>query len=425
MALLSRDALGWRFDAHAFPEGAFPTAPRANSVEQAVGRLQSSSGHAWTAIGLGDFADREWTLLLPGESATWANRVGFEQVVETIGWSLRKVATREREDFGSRFQRTLHGFTLRLARERDPARLYALVLRTVAAQVHAGTGALAVFSPADDALAIVETVGYPRAIVQHLRIRPGEGLIGRAFETGKAVCDTVSTEGRRRLRYRTDSYLILPIRAGAATLAVLALTDRTDGEAFDARDFTAARLLVSAAASAFGRERLRLQLAQVTELATIDPLTGLFNRRSFETRLQAEVERARRQRQELALLLIDVDDFKRVNDTRGHLEGDRLLREVADLLRDAVRIFDVCARFGGEEFVIVMPAASVAVAQDVAERVRARVERAFGSNSPPVTVSIGVALLAEHSTGEDLIHAADRALIAAKGAGKNLVLTED
>jgi diguanylate cyclase (GGDEF)-like protein len=104
-------------------------------------------------------------------------------------------------------------------------------------------------------------------------------------------------------------------------------------------------------------------------------------------------------------------------------QGDRTLRDVADVLRAGVRIFDVCARYGGEEFVIVMPDASLAVAQQVAERIRLRVERRFAHDSPPVTVSIGVGMLGPHAAADDLIDIADRALIAAKRAGKNVVWT--
>jgi len=217
--------------------------------------------------------------------------------------------------------------------------------------------------------------------------------------------------------------MLLPVVAGGERLGVIALTDRADGGRFDARDFAAARVLASSAAAAFTRERLRERLVALAELATVDPVTGLFNRRYFETRLEAEVERAKRQGQDVALLLIDIDDFKRVNDTRGHLEGDRTLREVADLLRAGVRIFDVCARYGGEEFVIVMPAASATVALQVAERIRARIERSFIQDSPPVTVSIGMGILDKGTTADQLVDVADRALIAAKKGGKNMVWT--
>jgi diguanylate cyclase (GGDEF)-like protein len=217
--------------------------------------------------------------------------------------------------------------------------------------------------------------------------------------------------------------MVVPVLAGTERVAVIALTDRADAQPFDARDFQAARLFAGAAAAAFTRERLRGELQDLTQLATVDPVTGLFNRRYFETRLEAEAERARRQEHDLALLLIDIDNFKHVNDTRGHLEGDRTLRDVADLLRAGVRIFDVCARYGGEEFVIVMPDASLSVAQHVAERIRLKIERRFVHEVPPVTVSIGVGMLARHAAADDLIDVADRALIAAKKAGKNLVWT--
>ncbi len=427
LAFLSRDLLSWRFEAHAFPDPAATTSlarfDAAPAAEDPVGRLQEDSGHAWTAIALGTLGDREWTLLLPGPSDAWAGRPGFDQLVEDVSWSLGQVASRERADYASRFQRKLHAFSHRLAREADGARLNALVLRTLASQVLARTAALAIFREEDDALAIVSTLGYPTSLVEHLRIRAGEGLLGRVYETGKPIVGDSASEGKRRLRYSTDSYMVVPVVAGAERLAVIALTDRADGLPFDARDFQAARLLAATAAPAFTREQLRGQLEELTQLATVDPVTGLFNRRYFETRLEAEAERARRQDQDLALLLIDIDNFKDVNDTRGHLEGDRTLRDVADLLRAGVRIFDVCARYGGEEFVIVMPDAPLPVAQQVAERIRARIERRFAHDAPPVTVSIGVGMLGRHAAADDLIDVADRAMIAAKKAGKNLVWT--
>jgi diguanylate cyclase (GGDEF)-like protein len=427
LALLSKDPFCWRFEGQAFPDvpwrAALTKVEQPGTADDAVRQLQEESGHAWTAVSLGALGDRDWALLLPGQSGTWASRPGFEELVEEIGGGLGQVATREHTEYGNRFERRLHAFTHRLARENGPARLHSLVLRTLASQVQARTGALAVFSEAEEALAIVATHGYPLPIVEHLRIRPGEGVLGRVYASGRPVVGDAPADGTRRLRYRTDSYMALPVMAGRHPLAVIALTDRQDGRPFDSRDFAAARVLASTAAAAFTRERLRDRIEDLTKVATVDSVTGLFNRRYVETRITAEIERAKRQQQDLAILLIDIDDFKQVNDTRGHLEGDRTLREVADLLRAGVRIFDVCARFGGEEFVIVMPAASVTVAQQIAERIRVRIERSFSHESPAVTVSIGVGMLGNHSNGHELVEVADRALIAAKRAGKNLVLT--
>lgn len=426
VALLSRDPFGWRFEAQSFPDLISANDVIAISPEdgsELLNRLQGGSRQAWTAITLGTVADKEWMLLLPGQSENWANREGFGELVENVSRSLEQVANRELIEYDSQFQRRLHRLNLRLARATTRVQLHEIVLELVAGQVRAQTSALALYDPSEDALAIVATRGYPAPIVEHLRIRSGEGVIGRGYQSGRPLLENSSPNVARRLRYRTDSYMVLPITCGTQRFGVIALTDRSDGQRFDARDFAAARLMVAVAATAFDRERLRERLRDLTELATVDPVTQLFNRRFFEARLDAEVERARRQNQELALLLIDIDDFKRVNDTRGHLHGDHVLREVADLLRAGVRIFDVCARYGGEEFVIVMPTASVTIAQQVAERIRMRIERSFSNESPPVTISVGVGMLDSAHTADELVDIADHALIAAKRAGKNRVYT--
>ena len=134
---------------------------------------------------------------------------------------------------------------------------------------------------------------------------------------------------------------MLPLLASGQCLAVVTLTDRADGLAFESRDLASARLFAAPAALALARERVAESLSELTRAATVDPVTGLYNRRYFETQIQAEVQRARRQQQDLALLMVDIDDFKRINDTLGHLEGDRALHDVANLLRRGVRIFVV------------------------------------------------------------------------------------
>jgi diguanylate cyclase (GGDEF)-like protein len=426
LAVLSKNGHGWQFEAEGFPDdvrlspsllGTSTALARTDPAQQ----VAQQSGVPWTAIDLGPAGGREWLLLAPGTSATWGARPGFDNLVERLGRGLAQVANKEHDAYVRRFGRRLHVFSHRLART-DQGGLHAIVLRTLAAQVGARTGALATYNEQDQGIAIVATQGYPISLVEHVRIAPGEGVIGRAYQSGRPLLGHADEQGAsRRLRYRTSSFIILPVVAGDHRLAVVALTDRSDGRAFDARDFAAARILAASAAPALTRERLAQNVDDLTRLATVDAVTGLFNRRYFESRLLAEVERARRQQQELALLMIDIDDFKRINDTRGHLEGDHTLHDVADLLRQSVRIFDVCARFGGEEFAIVMPGASASVAMQVAERIRARVDRHFSHESFRVTVSVGVGMFEIEQGSHELIEAADRALMAAKAAGKNIV----
>jgi diguanylate cyclase (GGDEF)-like protein len=158
-----------------------------------------------------------------------------------------------------------------------------------------------------------------------------------------------------------------------------------------------------------------------------DPLTELYNRRYMEETFDREWHRAQRQRQTLAVILFDVDHFKQVNDSRGHEAGDLVLAGLGRLLRDLVRQEDVPCRYGGEEFIVIMPGADLASAEERAERLRAAVEQltlTYQGEPLHVTISLGVVAFPVHGHAPDtLIHAADAALYAAKHAGRNCVRT--
>jgi diguanylate cyclase (GGDEF)-like protein len=164
----------------------------------------------------------------------------------------------------------------------------------------------------------------------------------------------------------------------------------------------------------------------VERQAVTDELTGLFNRRRFQEAMAIEVERARRFQQPLGLVLLDIDDFKSVNDTHGHQQGDLVLREVARVLRESSREIDEPARYGGEEMAVALPQTDLDGAYNFAERVRHRIEALElplleGDGTLKVTASFGAASLA-HSPGADkdsLVAAADAALYRAKRSGKN------
>ena len=168
------------------------------------------------------------------------------------------------------------------------------------------------------------------------------------------------------------------------------------------------------------------------ESSTRDALTRAFNRKYFSERMVAEVAHARRHKTQLALLMLDLDRFKQVNDTHGHLAGDMVLRVVSAQLQRLIRVEDVLARYGGEEFVILIRSTGHGDAAKLAERVRATVERLQIAVQPTVTLgittSVGIASLSElppEASGTDLVAMADARLYRAKVGGRNRVCGTD
>jgi len=173
------------------------------------------------------------------------------------------------------------------------------------------------------------------------------------------------------------------------------------------------------------QDRLRATLEQNVAAALTDSLTGLHNRRYLSRHLDGLLADARKNAKPLALLMVDIDHFKSVNDTHGHAVGDEVIRVVANRLQQHVRSFDTIARWGGEEFVVAMPDASLDVATTVAERLRRKIAAAPARMDSeglelPITVSIGIAVASNDGAAE-LLQRADAALYAAKRAGRNRV----
>jgi two-component system cell cycle response regulator len=169
---------------------------------------------------------------------------------------------------------------------------------------------------------------------------------------------------------------------------------------------------------------------QSIEMAITDPLTGLYNRRYMESHLATQIEQAAARGKPLTVLVIDIDYFKAINDSHGHDAGDDVLREFATRIRKSIRGIDLACRYGGEEFVVVMPETDMAVGTIVAERLRRRIaSEPFsiqqGGGSIEVTISIGIATL---DTADDnatsVLKRADQALYRAKRDGRNRVVAD-
>ncbi|HET9988807.1 MAG TPA: sensor domain-containing diguanylate cyclase, partial [Kofleriaceae bacterium] len=197
----------------------------------------------------------------------------------------------------------------------------------------------------------------------------------------------------------------------------------------------------STRAAAFGPESQRLlealalqiaaalQNAHLYELAMVDGLTGLYVRRYFDARIEEEVERSRRYKTAFSVIMMDIDDFKKLNDTYGHLVGDRVLRAISNVVKGQMRGVDTATRFGGEELAVILPRTEMVGAYNLAERIREGIAelRITTDDEPPkvlgVTASLGIAAFPESKAqdGTDLVRRADRALYRAKKMGKNRV----
>jgi diguanylate cyclase (GGDEF)-like protein len=221
-----------------------------------------------------------------------------------------------------------------------------------------------------------------------------------------------------------STYLCVPILAQGEALGILHIQatdqDPNVGEAEMSFQTTFAAQVGLSVANIRLREALRAQ-------STKDPLTGLYNRRYLQEMLDREIRRAIRSEQALGILMLDLDHFKNFNDTYGHDAGDAVLRETGSFLVRSMRAEDFVCRYGGEEFVVVLPTADLRAAEARAQRIRAKLrDLAIMQSLGLITASIGVAALPNHGTSErDLLQAADAALYRAKREGRGRVMVAE
>jgi len=177
---------------------------------------------------------------------------------------------------------------------------------------------------------------------------------------------------------------------------------------------------------AFRREVLAVVLdftkqREAEKMAETDPLTNVYNRRKFSQLLDQEIERVERYNKSLAVVLLDIDHFKRINDTFGHDAGDSVLKKISRLIRENIRSVETLARYGGEEFVIILPETNLKKAMTAAERIRRVIERKSFDKLGHITISAGVSIFEEGDNKHSIVKKADRGLYIAKREGRNRV----
>jgi diguanylate cyclase (GGDEF)-like protein len=259
----------------------------------------------------------------------------------------------------------------------------------------------------------------------------GEGLTGWAAEHREPVLANYAHDDPRvavvpGTPMEPESLIVVPLIARdrvKGCLNVYRLGEEPEAR-FSEAEFELAQRFADAAALAIDNVQIR---AILERQALTDPLTGLYNHRAFQERLRAELSRANRAHDSVALLMFDIDDFKRVNDVHGHSAGDQVLVAIADCMRETVRSYDLPCRIGGEEFAVILPSCDAGDALGLGGRLSARLAALELEYVHRVTISAGVAQGPEHAMNpRELVACADAAMLTAKSRGKDrIVLFED
>ncbi len=254
------------------------------------------------------------------------------------------------------------------------------------------------------------------------QVPQAKGLSNEAMVTGRPVIvNDVSKVADYVPGFKeTRAEVCIPLLSFGETVGVLSL-ESSYIDAFDPSDLPSLESVADICANAIQNARY---FERIRHMAYVDGLTGLFNRRYFETRIEEEIERAKRYSGPMSVIMFDIDHFKRLNDEFGHLLGDDVLRQVSHIFGQNLRKADVACRFGGEEFAIIVTETKGEDAYSVADKLRKAVAQTVFPGVPrPITLTAGVASFpANGNTRDEIVRAADDALYAGKQSGRNKVI---
>lgn len=261
-----------------------------------------------------------------------------------------------------------------------------------------------------------------------VKVPRGHGVVGWVAEHGEALIipdvsrdDRFAAEYDKSFSFKTQSIACVPLKCQNDVFAVIELINSLEEGEFNELDMQVLTTIADFAGIAISNERA---MAKIKRLVITDDLTGLFNARYFFEQVEYEVERSKRYLMPLSVVFFDLDKFKNVNDTHGHLVGSALLTEVGELVTKQIRRSDKGARYGGDEFVVLLPHTDKAGALSFARKLHRAIEaETFSANSGKelkITGSFGVATFPEDaSTSSELISVADKAMYRAKELGRN------
>ncbi|MCR5261061.1 MAG: sensor domain-containing diguanylate cyclase [Candidatus Gastranaerophilales bacterium] len=310
--------------------------------------------------------------------------------------------------------------------------LIQVILGRALETIDAEKGSLMLYDMSDNTLQVKVVYGLKdpkvefdinNGVIECSKLKINEGIAGKVFAEKKSIITNLGQNDPRfkqaNMLNNISSMICVPLIAKGEAIGVINITNKKNNKLFNRQDLEFIEALSNQAAIAIDN-------AKLYELATKDGLTKLYIHRHFKTLLDAEVTRATRYKHVMSLLMMDIDNFKHVNDTYGHLIGDRVLKEIAVTIKNTCRNIDVPARYGGEEFTVILPETAAKDATIIAERLRKNIAKIEVPIDDKVTlrtsVSIGISEFPSSANEpEGLIKTADDALYKAKNDGKNCI----
>jgi len=313
----------------------------------------------------------------------------------------------------------------------DLEKLSNVIVRQIADVFNADVCSLMFVDKQRDFLTVKAATGLSHAVIKTAKVKIGDSISGWVAEQGEAVLvQNIENDllfGRNNLpKYKTKSLLCTPLKINNNVLGVINVTDKSRAgkkNFFTNDDLNLLTVTCNYAAIAIENARL---YSKVSNLAVTDGLTNLYNQRYLRLRLGLEVMRVRRYHNSLSLVMFDLDYFKRFNDNYGHQAGDKVLFAVAEAIKQNIRNVDIACRYGGEEFVVILPETKLKDAVFVADKIRNTVyslDFSGGENcvKSKISISGGCAEFRLDMTEDELIMYADKALYKAKHKGKNRI----
>ena len=339
-------------------------------------------------------------------------------------------------DLSRKVKRLAVAYTLpgTIANHLEYRALLQAILDKSAELLMAEQGSLMLIDQVTEALLVEVKKGIGDTVPEKLAIPKGEGIAGKVAVLGESFLVKNLEEDPRfmqknRQHYKTPSFVSVPLKIEERIIGVLNLSDKTTGEVFDDEDLKLIQTFATHAAIILDRRSLYNQTEELKRLSITDPLTGLLNRRYLQDRLEEELARTKRHERNMCLLMMDLDGFKFYNDTYGHLTGDRILKHLADVIMKSVRTMDVVSRFGGDEFIVILPETDLTLAVRIAERLNNDItkealptENSIAKSESFITASIGIVSYPQHGeTTAQLLENVDKAMYCAKHEGKNKI----